>query len=154
MRLPKILIILTLSSTLCSCGSKREVLHENLHIEAKYRLSDTFSLQRSVREARVASDKVNCVIDSPVIVINRSDSSTVVVSGKRLSLTHLNESVSQLSDTLAAIAVTRENDDSEVGIEVDKKVVRQGKTLKALIIAALILWAIWFVKRFTCSGKG
>lgn len=147
MRLLNILIILTLSSTLCSCGSKREVLHENLHIEAKHQLSDTFSLQRSVREARVASDKVNCVIDSPVIVINRPDSSTVVVRGKRLSLSRVYDIDCQLNDSLAMSVVKYEEDTSETITKVDKKVVKHGNTLKIFFIVTLILWVISLVKK-------
>lgn len=153
MRLIRILVILTLSSILYSCVSKREIQHENLHTEATHQLSDTFSLQRSVRVSQETIDEISCVIDSPVIVINRPDSSTVVMRGKRLSLSRVHDTDCQLDDSLAMSVVTHEEDASEAIINVDTKVIRHGKSLKVFIIVALILWAVSLVKRLRgCPG--
>ncbi len=154
MRAYELLFILTLSPLMFSCGSKKEILHEKIQSTAKYQQSDTFQLQQAVSELQVAVEDMNCMIDSPVIVLNCPDSSVVIVKGKRMSLSRKNEIGYQLIDSLVMSGVNHVEEETQAIMKVDSKVIRKENPVRVAIMLVVILWIIWLGKRFVGSGRG
>lgn len=143
-----LLPLILLLPLMFSCHSEKQASVKNIDHSGHVTWNDSLNLGRTqyMRESFLSLQ--DAVIDSPVIMIKRADSATVLIKAKKIRMSHEKESLKSIDDSLSLTAATAVRNDSVTTASEEIRPIVPRRLIYTTVIFILILTAgIWrFIK--------